>query len=267
MIGAPDLEPRTGWPGVGVDISHLTDCYLFCSNLCYTFRSRCQVRKKIMTYVLYSGTKNASSWAMRAWLALKEQGIEFEERVVDIRKPKRFKELAIVGEFSPPAAVPVLVTDKSVIFDSLAIMEFASECGNRPLLPNDLESRARARSIVAWQHSGLSNICHRISFESSFYPDRRSLIPEEVADCDRLFSALEKELAKHDGDYLFGELSLADIALTPTVIRLDAHEPNFSSWPRTKRWFESVLSRESVCEWLDDARPLPHIWFDDYMPT
>jgi glutathione S-transferase len=219
-----------------------------------------------MTYILYSGTRNASSWAMRAWLALREQNIEFEERIVDIRKPQRFKQLAMVGEFSPPAAVPVLVTDTTTIFDSSAIMEFASEHGEQSLLPTDVQLRARARSFVAWQHSGLSNICYRLSFESSFYPDRRALIDEEISDCNRLFSALENELATHGGPFLFGGLSLADIALAPTVIRLDAHNPDFDTCPLTKRWFEAVLSRKSVCDWLDEARPLPHIWFDDYLP-
>lgn len=203
---------------------------------------------------------------MRAWLALREQRIEFEEHIVDIRKPQRFKNLAKVGEFSPPAAVPVLVTDTTTIFDSSAIMEYASEQGEKSLLPADIQLRARARSFVAWQHSGLSNICPRLSFESSFYPDRRELTDDEKADCSRLFSVLENELATHGGPFLFGEFSLADIALAPTVIRLDAHNPDFDIWPLTKRWFEAVLSRKSVCDWVDEARPLPHIWFDDYMP-
>jgi glutathione S-transferase len=203
---------------------------------------------------------------MRAWLALREQDIEFDERIIDLRRPQRFKQLALVGKFSPPAAVPVLVTDTTTIFDSLAIMEFASEYGEQPLLPADIELRARTRSFVAWQHSGLSNICPRLSFESSFYPDRRSLTDEEGADCNRLFAALEAELSNHGGMYLFGELSLADLALVPTVIRLDAHSPDFGAWPLTKRWFKTMLSRKSVCEWLDEARRLPHIWFDEYLP-
>ena len=219
-----------------------------------------------MTYVLYSGTRNASSWAMRAWLALREQGIEFEERIIDLRRPQRFKQLAAVGEFSPPAAVPVLVTDTMTIFDSLAIMEFASETGERPLLPDDVQLRARARSFMAWQHSGLSNICPRLSFESSFYPDRRAMTDDEVADCRRLFSALETNIAEYGGTYLFGDLSLADLALVPTVVRLDAHAPDFRDFPLTQAWFKDVLARESVQAWLDDARPLPHIWFDDYLP-
>ena len=219
-----------------------------------------------MTNKLYSGTRNASSWAMRAWLALREQGIEFEEQIIDLRKPQRFKQLAEVGKISPPAAVPVLVTDTATIFDSSAIMEFASESGERSLLPDNPEQRARARSFVAWQHSGLSSICPRISFESSFYPDRRALTDDETADCRRLFTALEIELASNGGPFLFGELSLADLALTPTVIRLDAHNANFDEFPLTAKWFEAVLSLETVCEWLDEARPLPHIWFEDYLP-
>lgn len=219
-----------------------------------------------MTYILYSGTRNASSWAMRAWLALREQDIEFEERIIDLRRPQRFKQLATIGEFSPPAAVPVLVTDTATIFDSSAIMEFASESGEEPLLPADLQLRARARSFVAWQHSGLSSICPRLSFESSFYPDKRPMTADEVEGCNRLFAATETELASHKGPYLFGSLSLADLALAPTVIRLDAHCPCFSDWPLTREWFETVLSRESVHEWLAEALPLPHIWFDDYLP-
>ena len=218
-----------------------------------------------MENILYSGTRNASSWAMRAWLALREQDIEFEERIIDLCKPQRFKQLTMVGKISPPAAVPVLVTDRTTIFDSLAIMEFASESGKESLLPADIELRARTRSFVAWQHSGLSNICPRLSFESSFYPDRRALTEAEVIDCNRLFAVLENELANNGGSYLFGELSLGDLALVPTVVRLDSHNPDLSGWPLTKQWFKRVLSRETVCEWLNEARLLPHIWFDDYL--
>lgn len=50
--------------------------------------------------ILYSGTKNASSWAMRAWLALRAAGYEFREEVIDIRRPQRYANLARVGELS-----------------------------------------------------------------------------------------------------------------------------------------------------------------------
>ncbi|WP_242456999.1 glutathione S-transferase N-terminal domain-containing protein [Vibrio coralliilyticus] len=102
-----------------------------------------------MKRILYSGNRNASSWAFRAWLALKEQGIPFKERIIDIRRPQRWENLQHIGTFSPPAAVPVLDDDGLIIFDSLAIAEYASELGEGSLWPEDIGARAKARSFAA----------------------------------------------------------------------------------------------------------------------
>lgn len=217
-----------------------------------------------MGRILYSGTKNASSWAFRAWLALREQGIEFDERVVDIRKPQRIDNLARIAEFSPPGAVPVLVDGDAVIYDSLAIMEYANDIGDGTLLPADAKLRARVRSLVAWQHSGLSNICPRLSFESSFYPDRRAMSPAEVADARRLFDVFETALQRSGGPYLAGALSLADLAFVPTLIRIMSHRPGLDAWPLTQDWHGLLMSRDSVQEWMHEAMKLPPVLLDDY---
>jgi len=214
--------------------------------------------------ILYSGTKNASSWAFRAWLALKESGVEFEEHVVDIRKSQRFANLAKIGEFSPPAAVPVLVDGAVVIYDSLAIMEYANELSGGRLLPADIGLRARARSLTAWQHSGLSGICPRLSFESSFYPDRREMTREESEQAQRIFKVWESELQRSAGPFLLGALSLADLAFVPTVLRLTAHMKSLEQWPSTGAWVERLLARPAVREWMDVARSLPVVLLDDY---
>jgi glutathione S-transferase len=202
---------------------------------------------------------------MRAWLALREAGVEFEEELIDIRRPQRFANLARIGGFSPPAAVPVLEVDGEVIFDSLAIMEYANEQAGGKLLPAAPLDRARARSVLAWQHSGLSGICGLISFESTFYPEKRALTRGEQAECDRLFAFLEACLARSGGPYLFGALSLADLALVPTVARLTSHEPDFSHWPLTLAWTTALLSRPHVAWWMDEARMQPHVWYDVYL--
>ena len=217
-----------------------------------------------MSRILYSGTKNASSWAFRAWLALKEQNIDFEERVVDIRKPQRFGNLARIGEFSPPGAVPVLIDGEAVIYDSLAIMEYANELGDGSLLPTDIKLRAQTRSLVAWQHSGLSNLCPRLSFESSFYPDKRAMSSDEVADTQRLFDVFEISLRRSGGPYLVGALSLADLAFVPTLIRTMSHGPSSDMWPLTQAWYELLMSRESVQEWMQEAASLPPFLLDGY---
>lgn len=215
--------------------------------------------------ILYSGTKNASSWAMRAWLALKEAKVDFVEEVVDIRRPQRFSNLLSIGRIAPPAAVPVLVVDGIAIFDSLAIMEFANDASDGALLPSDHLNRARARSVLAWQHSGLSNICARISFESAFYPLKHPLTASEQAETSRLFDHLEPLLDASGGPFLFGAVSLADLALVPAVVRLVRHRVDLRDHPLTEMWTRSILALPSVVEWLETADVLPHIWYDDYL--
>ncbi|HKE49084.1 MAG TPA: glutathione S-transferase family protein [Rhodanobacteraceae bacterium] len=218
-----------------------------------------------MSRILYSGTRNASSWALRAWLALREAGVEFEEHVVDIRRPQRFANLAKIGEFSPPAAVPVLVDGDTVIFDSLAIMEYANElCGGR-LLPADPKRRAHARSLLAWQHSGLSGICAGLSYESAFYPKRRAMTEAEFGEAKRLFDVWENELRASGGPFLAGDLALPDIAFVPAVLRLAAHTDRLAEWPLAHAWSQRLLARPALVEWLAEARTLPPVFQDDYV--
>lgn len=221
-----------------------------------------------MTRILYSGTRNASSWAFRAWLALKEAGIAFDEEVVDIRRPQRLPNLERIRSFSPPGAVPVLVDDGIVIFDSLAIMEYANELAGGALLPRDVRERAHVRSLLAWQHAGLSGLCPRLSFESAFYPDRRAMTEEEIADATRIFDVWEAELVHSGGPCLSGVLSLADLTFVPTVVRLHAHAQqsalDLARWPRAATWMQTVLARASVREWMDEARTLPPVRLEDY---
>ncbi len=161
--------------------------------------------------------------------------------------------------------VPVLTVDQAVIFDSVAIMEFANDVSGGMLLPTDQLTRARARSIVAWQHSGLSNICARISFESAFYPFKRALTAQEKAECGRLFRMLEQSLGESGGPYLFGAVSLADFALVPTMIRLTRHKVNLLDFPLVAAWASTILTHEHAQEWLQTADSLPHVWLEDYL--
>jgi glutathione S-transferase len=118
---------------------------------------------------------------------------------------------------------------------------------------------------VAWQHSGLSNVCSRISFESAFYPFKRKLTPAEVAECDRVFHWLEALLTESRGPFLFGRVTLADFALVPFVIRLTSHAIGLSAWPHVAAWTGEIWRFSLVGEWLDQAKTLPHVWDDSYL--
>jgi len=217
-----------------------------------------------MSRILYSGNRNASSWAFRAWLALKEQDIPFREEIIDIRRPQRWHNLQQIGEFSPPAAVPVLNDNGFIIFDSLAIMEYANELGDYSLLPSDIQARAKARAFAAWQHSTFGRICPCLFFESAFYPEKKSLSTDEIQSIKWVYDLWEKTLSEFAGDYLVGEYSLADIMLVPSVVRLSCHYPADHRWPQTKNWFDKLLNRPYVKEWLDEAFALEPIYLPGY---
>jgi glutathione S-transferase len=215
--------------------------------------------------ILYSGTRNASSWAMRAWLALRAADCDFEEIIVDIRRPQRFANLDRMRIISPSATVPAFVIDGRTIFDSLAIMEYANDLAGGRLLPTDPLRRAEARSLIAWQHAGLSRICARISFESAFYPYKRRLTEEENTEAGRFFCAIEPILLESGGPFLFGEAGLADFMLAPTALRLLRHDPTTTQWPAARRWMEQTVAHPSVRQWVNEADREPHIWYDDYL--
>lgn len=217
-----------------------------------------------MERILYSGNRNASSWAFRAWLALKEQGIPFEEKIIDIRRPQRWDNLEHIGQFSPPAAVPVLVENGTVIFDSLAIMEYASELGETPLWPADIHARAKARSFAAWQHSTFARVCPCLSFESAFYANKKRLSADERAQIQSVYTLWEETINQFEGDYLVATYSLADIMLLPSVVRFSAHFMPDDRWPKTRSWFERLLNRPLVREWLDEAQQLEPIYLPGY---
>ena len=221
-----------------------------------------------MTLTLYSGTRNASSWAMRAWLSLREADIKFEEIIVDIKRPQRWKNLAEIGTFSPTARVPVLVIEgqeTSVIYDSSAIMEYVNELSNNLLLPDDPITRAQARAMVAWQHADLGKTCASLSFESSFYPDKKTLSHDEEKSAEGMYQVWEALLNKHQGPYLFGALSLADLSLVPSVLRLTSHLTPSANYPLTQAWAERLLSRPHVQIWLQEAYALEPIYYESYL--
>src|SRR5262245_66395291 len=78
-----------------------------------------------MAYALVIGSKNVSSWSLRAWLALVEAGIPFREVLIPLRRPET---KAHILRHSPAGHVPILIWEangqRRAICDSLAILEF-----------------------------------------------------------------------------------------------------------------------------------------------
>ena len=89
---------------------------------------------------------------------------------------------------------------------------------------------------------------------------------EEEQQAIRVFDAWEQELLNSGGPYLAGKLSLADLAFVPTVLRLTTHARDLGRWPTVQAWVSRLLDRASVSAWMSEARALPEVVLDDYLP-
>ena len=160
--------------------------------------------------------------------------------------------------------MPVLVDDGVVIFDSLAIMEYAQDLSGGKLLPADTRQRAKARAFMAWQHSTFGRICPALSFESSFYPHKKTLSADEVAAIEKIYAVWQQSLQEYQGDYLLGDYSLADMAFLPSVIRFYSHYQPDQRWPLVQAWMQRLLARPHVKSWMELAYQQEPIYLPGY---
>jgi glutathione S-transferase len=74
--------------------------------------------------LLTMGNKNYSSWSLRPWVLMKHLGLPFEERVLQLDTAQFAQEIAAL---SPTRRVPILRHGALLVWDSLAICEYACE--------------------------------------------------------------------------------------------------------------------------------------------
>lgn len=207
---------------------------------------------------LYIGNKNYSSWSMRPWVMLKQAGIAFDEVMMrfDAFTPdSQFKQR--LGPISPAGRVPVLVDDGLVVWDTLAIAEYAAE--KFPLAglwPTAAAARARARSICAEMHSGFGNLrgACPMNIEAEL-PTAGALIwrdkPAVRADVARIVEMWSELLAEHKGPMLFGAFTIADAYFAPVCMRIKSYGLPVPA--HISAYIERVRALAGVRAWIDGA--------------
>ncbi len=207
---------------------------------------------------LYIGNKNYSSWSMRPWVLFKQVGIEFEEIKVRFdsfdANSQFFKTMAPI---SPTGKVPLLMDDDFVVWDTLAIAEYAAEKFPEKLLwPHSRQARARARSICAEMHSGfgaLRSACP-MNIEASL-PEVGDLIwrdkPAVRADVARIVAMFDALLTAHGGPMLFSDFTIADAYFAPVAMRLKTYALPIP--PHITSYIDRLCAMPGVKAWIDEA--------------
>jgi len=200
------------------------------------------------TPVLYIGNKNYSSWSMRPWLALKWGCIAFDEKVIPLGGEGYGRsQIREVREVSPSGRVPALHLGDAVIYESLAICEWAAEQAPS-LWPADAIARAEARAAASEMHAGFAAIREAMSCNIRRRLDREQTWNANVrADLEQLFALWQRSLDKHGGPFLFGQRSIADAMFAPVCTRLRTYKvttPDFA-----QRYCDTIFADADFRDW------------------
>lgn len=201
-------------------------------------------------FTLYIGSKNISSWSMRPWLALKHAGVDFREVLIPLYQPETKTE---IRKISPSGRVPALHHGDLVIWESIAICEYAAELfPEAKLWPAERQARAVARSLAAEMHAGFSALRSEMSMQIAA---RASKTPSALAraDIDRVLEIWLscRERYGRAGDFLFGHFTIVDAMYAPVVTRFETYAVELPSAARA--YADHVLALPAMREWIRGA--------------
>lgn len=198
---------------------------------------------------LVIGDKNLSSWSLRPWLALTVAGIDFAEVNVRLGRPETKREIL---RHSPSGKVPCLIDGRTLVWDSLAICEYAAELAPA-LWPADAAARAEARAVSAEMHSGFTALRQNMPMEVCASRPGEGRTPEVEADVARILAIWEACRARHGagGPFLFGAFSIADAMYAPVVWRFTTYAVAVP--PVVRAWMDAMLALPAMQAWRAGA--------------
>jgi glutathione S-transferase len=204
-----------------------------------------------MTLKLVIGNKNYSSWSMRPWLAMRANGIVFEEIFVPLYTGNVADKERILS-FSASGKVPALIDGDVTVWDSLAIIEYLAErFPDAGLWPDDRAERAYARAVSAEMHSGflaLRNECgmnlHRPIRAVALSQDAQA----NVARIEAIWVECRERYGTR-GPFLFGAFGAADAMFAPVVHRFRTYAIPVA--PKAQAYMETMMALPAFAEWTE----------------
>lgn len=190
---------------------------------------------------LVIGNYNYSSWSLRAWIALKVFGFDFDVTRVPLYGPGAKEEIL---KHSPAGKVPILEDGGTVVWDSLAILEYLAEKNPR-LWPSHPREKAMARSVSAEMHSGFPNLRQHMSMNVRRRHPGKGRTPAVLDEIRRI----EEIWSQAKGPFLFGPFTAADAMYAPVMLRFRTYDVQVSN----RAYMEAVLALPAMKEWITSA--------------
>lgn len=198
-----------------------------------------------MTYRLYSYWRSSSAWRVRIGLGLK--GLAYDYAAVDLLAGAQFGEAHRAR--SPLSQVPVLEVKEEgrtlLLYQSMAILEWLDErFPDPPLLPPDVDGRARVRALAELVNSGIQPLQNAVVLKTL-----KEKVPGFEKEFARQFNergleSLERAVRPGAGRFSHGDApGLADCYLVPQLYSARRFGVDLSAFP-------TLLRIEEACSAL-----------------
>lgn len=199
-------------------------------------------------YQLFIANKNYSSWSLRPWLLMQQLSIPFTEKLQQFQADNydHFR------QFSPSATVPCLHDGDTIVWESLAIVEYLAE-RHVGVWPADAQARNYARCAASEMHAGFStlrNVCTMNCGVRAQLTNPPPALAQELARLDELWL---QGLNQFGGPFLAGSAFTAvDAFFAPVAFRVQsfdlklndssmAYVQQLLALPAMQAWYRAAL--------------------------
>ena len=225
-----------------------------------------------MSFTLYNAPQSTCSQRVRFVLNAKK--ISFAEIKLDLLAGDQLKPDYLA--LNPNGVVPTLDHDGAIVIDSSVIIEYLDEVvpTSESFTPRDPVTRARMRALMRFIDEMPAAAVRVPTFNLAFLPRFAAMSEEEflafaeskplrkefmltmgrkgfpqkemdaaIQRLRRTYGRMDSEIEKSGGPWLLGEeLSLADIALMPAIVRMAdlGQETAWQDLPRVQRWYDAI---------------------------
>ena len=205
-----------------------------------------------MTYTLFTANRNYSSWSLRPWLLMRALDIAFDDQKVLFEADNHASFL----KFAPNAQVPCLHDGATIVWDSLAIMEYLAE-RHEGVWPDDPEKRTWARCAAAEMHGGFAPIRNQCPMNVGVRATLHAIDAPLQRNIDRIDALLGQGLQRFGGPWLAGErFSAVDAYYAPVAFRIRTFDLPMRQSVRD--WTARIIAHPAMQDWERQALAEPH---------
>ena len=199
-----------------------------------------------------------SSYTQKALIALYENELPFEFKIIGPEAPENYDELKRAW---PLAKFPLLDASGANVFEATSIIEYlhVKHPGPVRLIPDDADAAIEARMLDRVFDNYVMTPMNAIVRNALRSPENRHAlsVTEARSQLDTIYAWLDERMAKRK--WAIGDtFTLADCAAAPSLFYADWAHPIAPTHVHLRRYRERLLATPSYDRANNEARPYRH---------